>query len=461
MKRKIFYGLLLAFIGLPALLVLAQAPLPEDEIVLPRYRTQAEKDYEQAMTTAGPGGGYIWECWPDLAGITGQPPATARWRGESGKLSGVIYGWPSYGCQMPELTELIRNSIANVTVTVIVPSGLYNSARTCLRNRGITDAQLDTINWFFAPLDGIWIRDWGPEVLLDDKDGSYKFVDMVYYDGFSTNCRPPLPGRPNDNVAPTLLASEFVDGPAEVLRPPLRTEGGYIMVGESTAGEKTCIRQTRDIFSRNNFTRAGHETWQYTQDAIDDVFRQYYNCPNVVRMTSQQRDPWGFGVIDHMDMTTAQISANKFLVGRFDPDDDPVNALIIDSHAEALEAAGLTVVRIPMPKPYCTVRRASCISLVGDVRECTTPPTGLDRVFATYANSIRVGNKMMVPVYRDLATLPQDHQDTIAAQEAEALAIFQRELDAEFGTGSVEVVPVVSDRMIPCQGAVHCITMTY
>jgi len=34
-------------------------------------------------------------------------------------------------------------------------------------------------------------------------------------------------------------------------------------------------------------------------------------------------------------------------------------------------------------------------------------------------------------------------------------------LDEEFGVGAVEVIPSVSDTIIPCQGAAHCSAMTY
>ena len=72
---------------------------------------------------------------------------------------------------------------------------------------------------------------------------------------------------------------------------------------------------------------------------------------------------------------------------------------------------------------------------------------------------------MLVPVYHDpisdSSPLAQDVKDRIWRQETEALNTFQSTLDAEFGEGVVTVVPVVSDDMIPCQGSMHCISMTY
>src|SRR5262249_4156630 len=134
---------------------------------------------------------------------------------------------------------------------------------------------------------------------------------------------------------------------------------------------------------------------------------------------------------------------------------DPTNAQILDNNAQTLIDAGYTVVRIPQPRRYCTLNTASCIAGAGAQRLCGP---GLARVWATYANSIRVGNRMLVPVYRDV---PPALATAIADQEAQALTIFQQELDTEFGPGTVQVVPIVSDAMIPCQGSVHCISMTY
>src|SRR5258708_508103 len=97
--------------------------------------------------------------------------------------------------------------------------------------------------------------------------------------------------------------------------------------------------------------------------------------------------------------------------------------------------AGYLVSRVPMPARYCTLYspQGSCIVTPNQTRTCTQlPATQLDRVWATYANSIRVENKMIVPVYRDV---PPSLQARIRAQEAEALGVFQRELDAEFGAG--------------------------
>jgi agmatine/peptidylarginine deiminase len=440
-------------------LFLGSIAVAQEEVnVRPRYLTPEEK--AQDLDSSNLPTFYVWECRPDIAGFTDPAPVTSRFPTESEQTQGVLYAWPSYGAQMPELTELIRNSIGNAETTVMVPSTLIQSqAITTLRSRGFSDDDLAQINWYPVPLQfsgpntslDIWIRDFGPEILVTP-DGLFQFVDMGYYSG-AGNCTSP-PGRPNSDVSPTLFASVFGGG-VDVFRPQLRTEGGNLQ----TDGLGTCVHMRRDLLGPNGncFSR-----WCYTQDQLDAVYGNFFNC-GVITLESLHSDPGPVTavsktVIDHVDMFMTFLSPTKILLGQSDPEDaafDPDNAAILDANADTLTNAGYNVVRIPQPRRYCAVSRASCITNPGDARECGP---GLDRVWATYANSIRVGNQMMVPVYHDV---PASLQDAIAAQEVQALTIYQQELDNEFGPGAVQVVPIEADRMINCQGALHCISMTY
>jgi agmatine/peptidylarginine deiminase len=457
-----------------SLFVCAAAVAQEEQVVLPRNLTLEEQQAYDRPATAGDV--FIWECFPELAGFTKFPPDTSRFPTEAEQTRGAMYGWPSYGHQMTPLTELIRNSVQQdgYETTVMVPSNLRAFAETTLRNRGFDDLMISRINWFNVPLDGIWIRDYGAEVLVTP-DGTPQFVDMGYYSGPGTVCPdspegfPRLPGRPSDDVSPTRFAPYLLSG-VDVFRPPLRTEGGNLQ----TDGYGTCVHMQREVLARNNFSR-----WMYTQEQLDDVYRNYFNCPNVISLESLRPDPGvEIGqriVIDHVDMLMTFISARTetnpgtVLVARLDPEDaafDPDNAAILDRNAQTLVDAGYNVIRIPQPARYCTLRRGNnCIANADDTLECVSGSPPRDRVWATYANSMRVGNRMLVPIYRDPVSdgspLPQDVKDRIMRQETEALTTYQTALDNEFGVGAVEVVPVVSDDMIPCQGSMHCISMTY
>jgi agmatine/peptidylarginine deiminase len=365
---------------------------------------------------------------------------------------------------------------------VVVPDNpplqpVYNNARSCLSSRGFSTDDLNQINWYFSPrVDSvsnigfdIWIRDYGPEILVTP-DGSYQFVDMGYYSGPALRDCQQFGGRPNSDVSPTMFASgtgvptpTFVSG-VDTFRPALRTEGGNLQ----TDGLGTCVHMQRDVLAQNNFGTAFPHGWHYTQSDLDSVYQQFYNCSHVITLQSLEPDPQtGIGMrqnIDHVDMFMTFISQSKVLVGQFADEDaafDPTNAAILDNNAQTLSDAGYNVVRIPMPRRYCVQHRplTGCISFPGDAKECTSGfPINSDRVWATYANSIRIGNKMMVPVYHEV---PDAIAEQVAVQEMTALNTFQTELDNEFGPGAVEVVPIVSDRMINCLGSVHCISMTY
>ena len=446
------------------LFIASIAAAGEEQRVLPRNMT----DEERAAMEANQFGYFIWDCFPDVAGFTDPPPITSRFPTESEQTRGAMYGWPSYGGQMRPLTELIRNSVQQdgYETTVMVSSESQRvSAVATLTSRGFDDDMLSRINWFITPLNGIWIRDYGAEVLITP-DGDFQFVDMGYYSNASGTCAATpdlMPQRPSDDVSPTRFAPNLLSG-VDVFRPPLRTEGGNLQ----TDGQGTCVHMQRDVLTENNFNGDGI-AWHYSQEDLDAVYMNYFNCSNVITLESLHADPGGLSigqrvVIDHVDMFMTFISPQTILVGRLDDEDaaiDPVNAGVLDRNAQTLSDAGYNVVRIPQPARYCTVRR-NCIAVPNDTRECVG---SVDRVWATYANSIRIGNRMLVPVYHDpisdSSPLAQDVKDRIWRQETEALNTFQSTLDAEFGEGVVTVVPVVSDDMIPCQGSMHCISMTY
>jgi agmatine deiminase len=455
---------LIPLIGTLLVIGSVAAAAENQEQVLPRNMTILE-ELSEFNEPAAPGF-YIWECFPELAGFTDPPPTTSRFPTESEQTRGAMYGWPSYGHQMMPLTELIRNSVQQdgYETTVMVPSNLQAFAQLTLRARGFTDDMIASINWFNTPLNGIWIRDYGAEV-VNTPDGNFQFIDMGYYSGQFGSCPATVDqipvGRPSDDVSPTRFAPSLLSG-VDVFRPQLRTEGGNLQ----TDGQGTCVHMRHDVLLQNQFTR-----WMYSQSDLDNVYMNFYNCSRVITLNSLGLDPGPFTigqrqVIDHVDMFMTFISSQTVIVARLDPEDaaiDPNNAAILDSNAQMLSDAGYNVVRIPQPARYCTVRNAgTCVANPNQTRQCVG---SVDRVWATYANSIRIGNRMLVPIYRDPVSdsspLTQDTKDRIVRQEAEALGTFQATLDSEYGQGAVTVVPVVSDDMIPCQGSMHCISMTY
>lgn len=431
--------------------------IPARNEVLPAYQTSQEIETNRLETlnnaTNAPGSsGYPWTCdAADYGFSTARPNPNVRFLTESDLTSGVLLGWPSYGCQVVELTDILRNSInqtPQVTVTVLVAPADQAAAQSCLTGRGFSANDLAQITWQPIPVDSIWLRDYGPEVLYDTTDPTVNvpvLIDGSYYPSFSSNCSV-LQGRPRDDVSPTRLAQAWG---APVFRPQLRMEGGNLQ----TDGNGRCFRLRRQTLTQNQFGRAG--AWVYDENTLNSRYVDYYNCSEVVVLESQQG-----GVIDHLDMVLSFISPTRVVVGQYDPTEDPTNAAILDYNAAKLTSLGYTVLRIPMPPVYCRLDNAaggSCLApMTGTTRTCTTPLT--HRVWATYANNIRIGNKLLVPSYSDV---PATLSAAQTARANQARDVYQQALDDEFGPGAVQVVMIDSSNMIDCQGSFHCVTITH
>jgi agmatine/peptidylarginine deiminase len=464
---------------------------------------------------------WPWQCDPAYMHNTGPTPAEYEYRGEWDLTNGVLFAMPewTFGCFMSDQRELIRASLeTGAEVTILAAPHLIPNAERCLRSHGFTRSQIERINFAPVQVDSIWIRDYGPEFLSHGGDDSARALVGPTYFGTTPrpdNCRPyergPMTfGRDRDDASPTRLAELVQDGrlelrgvaSAEVFRPPLVFEGGNIF----SDGAGTCVRNREDTNLDNTpaffWSFPGSESvdgwWNYDPHEIDTLISEYYNCDVVVleSMRPTVAEVLG-GVIDHVDMTVTFLSSDTVLVGDYgyrtvdgdyltlsgDGPDDSLNAAILDGNAQLLEALGYRVVRIPMPVPHCT-RGFNCAldperDLTGEtIIPCpegvhdadgrfvggADPGTGLPflRNWATFANSIRIGDSLMMPSYQATAdALPSDHQAVLKAQEAETQRVYQAELDRLYGAGEIRVVPVPSDGLAACNGSLQCITKTY
>ncbi|MBF5044891.1 MULTISPECIES: agmatine deiminase family protein [Myxococcaceae] len=411
--------------------VTAQEATGTDQ-VLPRWETAQER---QVSAMAAGDAFWAWQCDPSTYQFTSVGTG-ARFPTEAESTTGVLIGWPDYGCTVPELAGLVKAGLqGNTQVSILTAPNNNNGVTSCLRRAGLTDAQLARVEYVPVDVDSVWIRDYGPEILTKT-DGSRRFVDMSYYPVTSSTCSN-MQGRVRDDASPTRLAAQWN---AEVVRPKLRLEGGNLQ----TDGKGTCFRAQRNAEARNNFSE-----WQYTPDELNEVIGAAHNCK------VQVMESLVGGVIDHIDMFMTVISSKTILVGQYDPADDATNAAILDRNAAKLAGLGYRVVRVPMPKTYCRKVLAGCYGQEQQVQACDGTN---ERVWATYMNSIRLGNVLAVPVFK---WVPAADKATVAAQEAKALSIYQSEMDREFGKNKVKVVTIQGDGLIPCQGSLHCTTMTY
>lgn len=466
---------------------------------------------------------WPWECDPQYMHDTGATADDYDYLGEFDLTNGVLLSMPEwgFGCFMSDQRALIRASLdTDAQVTILTDQHLIPNLKRCLRDHGFTNAQIERINFAPVDVDSIWIRDFGPEFLTNSEDGSRAMVDPTYFGTLPRpdNCRPlergPLTfGRDRDDASPTRLAElvgsgdvelDGVQGAPEVFRPPLVFEGGNIF----TDGDGACFRNrieanflnTAEWFWHGSFYADAsiNGWWDYAESTINELISEYYNCEVVVlesmRPTSGEAPG---GVIDHIDMSVTFLSSDTVLVGDYDYEtedgesltlldgqpDDPINAEILDNNASTLATLGYNVVRIPMPVPHCT-RGFNCVpdydrDLSSDtIIPCpdyvydeqgrfvggVDPDTGerIRRNWATFANSIRIGDSLMMPSYQATAdALPETRKELLKAQEEEARQVYQSELDRLYGDGVVQVVPVPSDGLAPCNGSLQCITKTY
>jgi hypothetical protein len=469
---------------------------------------------------------WPWECDPDFRHDTGPSPADYHYEGEFDLTSGVLFGISEWvGCFMSDQIELIAASLeSDAEVTILTARKLVPNVRRCLQSNGFSAAQIDRINFVPVEVDSMWIRDYGPEFQRHESDSTARaLVDPVYNGTIPrpANCRslergPLTYGRERDDASPTRLANLVDAGRAELrgvetataYRAPVVFEGGNIF----TDGDGTCFRN-RDVANRMNTAAefmglpSGVGTlftgwWNYDEDQVDATIAEHYNCEVVVLDSMQPTTldvPFG-GVIDHIDMSVTFLSPDTVLVGDYnyrtsegeyltltgDPSepDDPVNAAILDANAALLEYHGYDVVRIPMPVPFCSRGNNCVLDYERDLTDETVIPcpdevfdeqgrfiggfdaeTGLPiiRTWATFANSIRIGDRLMVPSYPgSAATLPStEHGQLLQRQEAEALQVYRDQLRVLYGDEGIEVVPVTSDGLAPCNGSLQCITKTY
>lgn len=403
--------------------------------VLPRFLSDEEEAAQVSALAAGDAF-WPWQCDPALYGFT-DVGTGARFPTEAESTTGVLIGWPDYGCMVPELIGLVKAGLAgNTQVTLLTAPNNNNGVDSCLRRAGLSDADIARVELVPVDVDSVWIRDYGPEI-LQKADGSRRFVDMSYYPRPSGTCSN-MEGRVRDDASPTNLANLWG---SEVVRPKVRLEGGNLQ----TDGRGNCFRARRAANARNNFSQ-----WQYTEEELNEVIGAAHGCSKTYAMESMVG-----GVIDHIDMWMTFISSKTVFVGQYDAADDADNAAILDRNAATLSGLGYRVVRVPMPKPYCRKLLSGCTGLPQQIEPCDGSN---ERIWATYMNSIRLGSVMAVPVYK---WVPEADAATVAAQEAQALATYRAELDRAFGKDKVQVVTVQSDSLIPCQGSLHCTTMTY
>lgn len=267
-------------------------------------------------------------------------------------------------------------------------AALTAEARAALEAAGV-DA--DRADWLSCPADTIWIRDYGP-FYLEDALGGRAWADATYA----------FP-RPLDDDVPLWIAAWDGGRPHRV---PLALEGGNLLVD----GAGACITTTQTT-----------ERAAMTVEELGHLLALYLGCKETIVLEPLVGEWTG-----HADLFVLISGPRAALVGAYDVAVDPVNAEVLDRDAAALEAAGFSVARAPMPGHH-------------DGND-----DGVDD-WRTHLNAVplrtSLGMTVLMPSYAD------DRSVESAAAAAIAAAF----------TGA-RVVPVEAGPVTALGGALHCVT---
>ena len=285
-----------------------------------------------------------------------------------------------------QLVKHLRGKIEIVLMVCDVEQA--ELAKEILRESGLPVQSLRVLE---LSHDTMWARDYGPIVVMSEQNEAI-FVDAFY----STE-------RVADDETPTSLAQLMGKATIEL---PLRIDGGNLLFNGSG------IAVTTRCFWDENLDSDLDES--SIMDALSDVF----GINQLVTLEPLFEEPTG-----HVDMFATFISPNTVVVGRYDPEIDPINAAVLDRNAVALANVvlpdgPLKVIRIPMPER-----------------------TG--ETWRTYTNVIYANGVLLVPRYPDV-----DEPEL-----EEALKLYKNLLP------DWQVIAVDCSRLITSCGALHCVSM--
>jgi agmatine deiminase len=383
-----------------------------DTPVLPRHKTEWEKRIDRLRGQAKAGKISFADQFDDYRKnnfdkffIT-KPPTTTTIRGpaEYEQSQAYLLNWYQSSSTLNNQMygQIVKGAWGIVPVLMI-----YNNAahklwiEGQLTSLGYTAAEMQDPNniiWWQHATNANWARDYGPlSIVSTGATPTLSLVDFRYYHE-----------RIYDDEIPSDLAKDWG---INVFRPDLDFEGGNFM--NTTDG--LCAQSTGTLYYNP----------QFTQSAIEDIFKQYMACKQFVWPTPLS------GTIAHIDMFAKFGSDTTMMVAEYTAAQDATNKPILDANA-TLFASTTT----PSGKTF-TVTRIPMANKGG---------SGSGAYVRTYTNSVSLMGAtqkvVLVPVYA---------QET--SNEAAAMAAY-----ATVFPGWT-FAKVTSDVIIPLSGATHCITM--
>ena len=334
-----------------------------------------------------------------ILGLLGAGPSTELWAspraraipsagtvlpGEFEPAERLLIAWDDALARF--LLDVMAAAWDQVPITLLLaPAQSDLGLDEILRGRGLDPAMLQRVR---VPMGSVWIRDFGPMVVRAT-GGERQIVDFGYHLDADED---ELPGALARALWPRWT----------VQRSPLELEGGNVQ----SDGHGRCVTTVGYV------EKLGARATAAERRLLAEL-RGRLGCQVIAVVPPLHGEATG-----HVDMFATITGPGQIIVGRYEPADDPDNAVRLDRTAIILRQAGFLVRRLPMPSHS-------------------------DGVFRSYTNSLAVNGVVIVPVYPEAA-----------AGEDEAFAVFRAAYPGR------RIVAVVASDIITLYGAVHCATLT-
>jgi len=283
--------------------------------------------------------------------VLAPPTGAVRTQPEYARNLGLMIRWGSL------------NDIARIFV-VVSGSSQQASAASTLAGAG---ADLSRIEFFTAPTNSVWIRDYGPRFI--EEDGAPAIVDHVYN-------RP----RPQDDDVPAAVASAW--GIDRYDLPLVHGGGNFHLFGDGTA------LMTELVLDENPGLDAAD---------VEQLYADYQNLD----LTIVPGFPTSFDATRHIDMWLLPVRDRVAIVGEYSPGTGSPYT-ITESTVDLLESRGTTVHRVPgwnAGGTHYTYANAVVLNKLVLVPSYTAYPTQNAQALAVFAQAFP--GRQIVPIDAD------------------------------------------------------------
>ena len=158
---------------------------------------ELEHSSTAAPSTPLPAGLAPWEVGlplPIAAAPFAPPAGSVLTPAEYARNKGILLAWEGFDTILRAITVAITTNDPTAIVTILVDNPSEQSSATSFLSAG--GADLSQVAFLVAPSNSVWIRDYGPRFILEDKQ--LAMVDHTYN-------RP----RPQDDAIPSAVATAW------------------------------------------------------------------------------------------------------------------------------------------------------------------------------------------------------------------------------------------------------------